>query len=147
MEKAEDVFIGFINQNKGRMTKARITILKEIYRRHDHFNADDIYLELKKRNENISRASVYRIIPLLLESKLIREINTNSGTKLYEHILGHKHHEHMRCEKCGELIEFKDDIIENDIEKLCKKIGFTHNGHTILINGICKNCRNELKYE
>jgi|WetSurMetagenome_2_1015567.scaffolds.fasta_scaffold303032_2 Fur family transcriptional regulator, ferric uptake regulator len=140
MKEEENVFADYINQTKGRMTKARTTILKEIYRRHDHFNADDIYMELKQRNFNISRASIYRIFPHLLKAGLIRELNTNTGKKLYEHILGHKHHEHMKCDKCGALIEFKDDIIEKNIDKLCSSLGFVPESHTILITGICKKC-------
>jgi Fur family ferric uptake transcriptional regulator len=140
MKKEENIFMEYINKNKGRITKARIIILNEIYRRHDHFNADDIYIELKNRNFNISRATIYRIFPVLLNAQLIREVSTNTGKKLYEHILGHNHHEHMKCEKCGALIEFKDKIIEKNINKLCSSINFVPKSHTILITGICKKC-------
>ncbi len=140
MKKEENIFSEYINQNKGRMTKARTIILNEIYRRHDHFDADDIYIDLKKRNYNISKATIYRIFPVLLKAQLIREITTNSGKKQYEHILGHNHHEHMKCEKCGALIEFKDEIIEKNIIELCSSLDFIPSSHTILITGICKKC-------
>ncbi len=133
----------YIKKNGGRITPSRMIILKEIYRRHDHFDAEDIYLELKKAGQNISRASIYRTIPLLLDSGLVRELKSVDKQKRYEHILGHKHHEHMICEKCGALIEFDDVMLEEDINKLCYAEEFKPVSHQIIITGICKQCNKD----
>ena len=140
MKKQEKSLADFIRKSGGRMTQSRTAILEEIYRRHDHFNADDIYTELMKRGINMSKASVYRTLPVLLEAGLVREIKAIDKQKRYEHTLGHKHHEHIVCEKCGKIIEFDDRKIEEYIYRFCSEKEFEHLTHQILVTIVCKQC-------
>jgi len=90
-------------------------------------------------------ATVYRTIPLFVESGFIKEILQYQNTATYEHILGHKHHDHMLCVKCGKVIEFRDDRIEKLQDEVCKKYNFKSVEHRLGIRGYCRQCQKKIK--
>jgi Fur family ferric uptake transcriptional regulator len=140
MNDQQEELAKYIKKMGGRLTPSRLLILKEIYRRHDHFDAEALCSELQKTHKSVSLASIYRTLPLLLDAGLIREIKTNNKKKLYEHVLGHHHHEHMICEECGKIIEFGDNPLERNIHQICERKRFLPKSHQIIITGICKEC-------
>jgi Fur family ferric uptake transcriptional regulator len=131
-------------KSKGlKFTPERRIILKEVFSFHHHFDVDQLYDKLRKHSENISRATIYRTLPLLVESELIRETLRCQGKVSYEHVFGHKHHDHMVCIGCGKVIEFRDERIEKLQDALCKKYSFQPKEHRLGIRGYCKKCRDK----
>ncbi|WP_321494625.1 FeoA domain-containing protein [uncultured Desulfobacter sp.] len=61
-------------------------------------------------------------------------------TMLYEHRHLGVHHDHMVCTKCGEILEFNDDALENLQEKLAAEYGFFMLQHKMEIYGLCGQC-------
>ncbi|GAG53227.1 unnamed protein product, partial [marine sediment metagenome] len=105
----EDYIVKFdehLAQKGLKFTPARRTILKGAFSSHKHFDTDTLYEKLRAKGENISRATIYRTLPLLAESGLVKETLRCQGKVSYEHIFGHEHHDHMVCIKCGKVIEF-----------------------------------------
>jgi len=129
-------------ESKGlKFTPERRAILEEVFSLHKHFDADQLYESLRKRDEHLSRATIYRTLPLLVESNLIREVFHCQDKISYEHIFGHEHHDHIICIKCGKIVEFKDDRIERLQEEICKRYGFRPVEHRLGIKGYCKECQ------
>jgi len=96
-------------QKKGlRYTPEREQIIKEIFSTHDHFDVDTLYLRMRQKGLQISKASIYRLIPLLIEAGLIEEVFFEDGHMHYEHIYGHEPHCHLRCIGCKRIEEFRD---------------------------------------
>lgn len=141
MGEQRDLLTDHIKKKGGRITPSRLVILEEIYRRHDHFDAEDLFLELERNGMGISRASVYRTMPILLEAGLIRELKTEGTRKRYEHVLGHSHHEHIICAECGRIIEYEDADLEERIRKVCESKNVELVSHQVLIVGICQDCK------
>ena len=81
------------------------------------------------------------MLPLLVESGLIKEAIHYKERDFYEHILGHSHHDHIICIKCGRVIEFKEEKIEQLQDKVCKKYRFIPSEHHLEIKGYCKQCK------
>jgi len=141
MEKK--IFREFLKNRGQRFTKARAAILQKAFSTHGHFNPETLYLEIKETGLKASRASVYRTLNLLCECGLIeRAMKTEQGT-LYEHILGHVHHDHMFCVACGEIIEFYSEDLEKLQDELCRRQDFHGESHTLEIRGYCKRCQNK----
>jgi Fur family ferric uptake transcriptional regulator len=61
-------------------------------------------------------------------------------TILYEHRQLGVHHDHMVCTKCGAIIEFNDDALEDLQEKLAAEYGFFMLQHKMEIYGLCGQC-------
>lgn len=142
MEAAEEkMFREFMTRQGLKCTQERQLILREVFSIHQHFEADDIIFGLKRRGVRVSRASIYRTLPLLVESGLLREVHSSEKHSHYEHIFGHEHHDHLICTKCGRTIEFTDDRIEALQDRVCERHGFLPTSHILEITGVCGDCQ------
>ena len=141
MKSEIEVFREFI-RNKGlRKTPEREQVVKAVFAIHDHFDVDELYLLLQSQNEKISKATIYRTIPLLLESGLIQEAYFEDGHVHYEHIYGHEHHCHLRCLECGKVIEFTEETVKDVEGKVGERYDFRVTGHKLEVYGHCGKCK------
>lgn len=79
MKPELEVFQEFIRQRGLRRTLERELVLKEIFEIHGHFDVDELYLKLKQKGVRVSRASIYRALPLFRDEGLIREADFSEG--------------------------------------------------------------------
>jgi len=131
-----------LKENGLKFTKQRELVLKFLYDNEGHFTPEDIYTKLKQENPNlnIGIATVYRTLSFLETSEIASSISFGVQGKKYE--LGlKKHHDHLICTKCGEIIEFYDKVIEEKQEEIAKKFNFKMTDHTMKIVGLCENCQ------
>lgn len=141
----EDRFKSYLKSKGLKFTPERDAILKEIFSFHGHFNVDGLYERLLRHNKNISRATIYRTLPLLLENGLVEETFHCQDKSNYEHIFGHKHHDHMLCIGCGKVVGFREEEMEKLQEMVCKKYDFYSIEHKLEIKGYCKECYKKFK--
>lgn len=142
-----DTFRRFLESKELKLTKQRIIILKQVLGTNDHFNADEIYEATRKKQLNISRATVYRTLSHIEKCDLIRKLESVNGRSYYEHMLSKKQHEHIYCTQCGKIIEFSDSIMEERIKTVSGLNGFTITNHAFQIFGICNDCRQKLELQ
>ncbi|MFH1352558.1 MAG: Fur family transcriptional regulator [bacterium] len=146
MKEAEKKFINFLKAGGMKFTPERKIVLNEVLLLHRHFDTEELFQTLYKKRKRVSRASVYRILPLLVEAGLTAETPLRRRDKTnYEYIFGHGHHDHMLCLDCGGAIEFYDDRIENLANEICRKYGFKAVERRLGIKGYCRACRKKLK--
>ena len=141
MTQAIETFAKYLSSKDLKLTKEREAVLREIFLRRGHLDAEDLWHSLRKKKKRASRATVYRTLELLVDSGMVRKVDLGHGHSHYEHVLGDAHHEHMVCLKCGKVIEFSDKRIERSLRKLCEKSGFEQCSHHFQIFGYCKDCR------
>jgi len=137
-------FQAILKENTLKFTKQRELVLKFLYENEGHFTPEDIYTLLKQENPdiNIGIATVYRTLTLLETSNIASSISFGVQGKKYE--LGpKKHHDHLICTKCGDIIEFFDETIEERQEEIAKKFNFQMTDHTMKIIGLCEKCQNQ----
>jgi Fur family ferric uptake transcriptional regulator len=135
-------FQTLLKENSLKFTKQRELVLKFLYENDGHFTPEDIYTLLKEQypEVNIGIATVYRTLTLLETSQIASSISFGVQGKKYE--LGlKKHHDHLICTQCGDIIEFFDETIENRQEEIAKKFNFQMTDHTMKIIGLCENCQ------
>ena len=101
-----------------RYTNQRQAVWDEIKSNDDHRDAEQIYNALRNNNLNVSRATVYRTIDVLVKNNLVRQLELGDGRKRYENKLDSSHHDHIVCLSCGDIQEFVDDLIENQQDKI-----------------------------
>lgn len=106
-----------------------------------HLRAEDIFSKLKDENQDVSLATVYRVLTSFEEVGLIKKHNFSDGHAVFEINKG-EHHDHLVCNECGLIEEFVDDTIEKRQDDIAKNKGFKIIDHTMIIYGICKNCQN-----
>lgn len=135
-------FRAFIAQKGLRNTPEREEIIDEIFSSPEHFDVDELYLRLRNDGSKVSKASIYRSLPLIMECDLIREVWHEEGHMHYEPIFGHGHHCHLRCINCGKVIEFVEEEIKQIQNNLGKKYGFEIIDHRLDVTGYCPDCKN-----
>lgn len=128
-------------QSKGkRTTSQRRVLVDHVFSRHEHFDADELIDQLKRRGEDsVSRATVYRALDELVEAGLLRKMTLGSRA-VYEHDYGYPQHDHLHCTVCDELFEFRSEELLALREAVAKGSGFRVTGHRLTISGICQSC-------
>ena len=124
-----------------RLTPQRLGVFDRVFATHDHFSAETLYGWLKEDPESrVSRATVYRTLDLLERGGFIESFNTGLGEKVYEHVMGHAHHDHMVCRSCGAIVEFHDERIEALQLENARAHGFEVHSHVLRLAGYCRAC-------
>lgn len=140
MKEAKSAFDHFLSRKNLRMTPQRGLIMDVFLKREDHLTSEELYDIVKKKDKSIGQATVYRTLKLLSEAGIAREVDFGDGVVRYEHSYGHKHHDHLICERCGKSIEVVDQHIEDLQERLAQKHGFVLTGHKMYLFGLCGEC-------
>jgi Fur family peroxide stress response transcriptional regulator len=119
-----------------RQREALLDILKNT---KQHTSAEWLYQEMKKDFPNVSLATVYRNLNLLLGTKQIIRIDIGSGTEHYD--ADCKEHYHFVCRRCASIT----DVYLPPFTELNKKAEELNGGvidsHSLIFYGICKNCK------
>ncbi len=136
IEKIED----FLKQKHLKFTEERKLIIDEMLSSQRHFEPEELVEHLRQKGKRVSRATVYRTLELLIEGGLVKKVCLGEHCFRYEHILGRKNHSHMVCLKCGALIEFSDEMIDQRQKWLSEQQGFEVLSRCFQIFGYCKNC-------
>jgi Fur family ferric uptake transcriptional regulator len=141
MKSEIQVFREYIRQRSLRRTQEREEILQEIFAIHGHFDVDELHLRLRGKRSKVSKASIYRALPLFIDCGLVREVEFSDGHWHYEHIYGHAHHSHLRCLGCGEVLEFEEPHLRLLEEHLAREYGYRIKGHHLQVHGYCATCQ------
>ena len=96
---------------------------------------------LRAQGRAPGRASIYRVLDLLVEHGLVERIAVGDGQTRFERVLpdGHHHH-HLVCEHCGRLVAFDDAGLERAIADLSERLGVRVDSHDVLLRGCCQRC-------
>lgn len=140
IQREMDAFVRVLKENSMKVTNQRMVVAECIFRTHAHFTADDLTDFLKNRYKSVSKATVYRILSILVDAGLIDEHDFGQSQKFYEHSLGHEHHDHLICTRCGKIIEFMDPDIEKLQVAAARRYNFQVTDHTLNIYGLCAPC-------
>lgn len=140
MEPEIKIFQEFLKKRGMRHTREREAIVKEILSTKSHFDVDELYVRLRKKN-SVSKPSIYRTIPLLIEAGILMEVYLENGHMHYEHVYGRDHHCHLRCTKCRKILDVNDPRLGEIEKEIAEQHGFESDGHKLEISGICPNCR------
>lgn len=137
----EEILREHLRARNLRVTPERLAVLQGVLDREGHFDAEDLLEHLRHSKKPVSRATLYRTLDHLAEAGIVKKHRFQEGHALFESVHGREHHDHMVCERCGTVIEFVSEQIEDLQDEICKKHGFRAHGHVHQIFGICRSCQ------
>ena len=123
-----------------RYNQQRQSVWDELCATNDHRDAEEIYLAIRQSGLNVSRATVYRTIDVLVKNKMARKLELGDGRARYEHKVNATHHDHLICIQCGKIEEFMDEVIESRQDEIVKKFGYKLVRHIHQLFIICSEC-------
>ncbi|HWB60789.1 MAG TPA: transcriptional repressor [Chthoniobacteraceae bacterium] len=128
----------FIEQKGLRKTTQREAIVKAAFSTNEHYTAEELLEMAKKVEPSVSRATVYRTLPLLVECGVLKEMDFGKEFKYYDpNYNEHPIHNHLICVDCDKIVEFEDvniDTLENCISK---RLGFSPSKKIVRIEANC----------
>lgn len=122
-----------------KVTLPRMKILEILETSGDarHMTAEDVYDELRKRDEKIGLATVYRVLTQFEAAGLVERHHFEGGQAVFELNRGH-HHDHIVCLDCGKVEEFVDQTIEKCQSRIAEERGFSISDHSLTLYGSCQ---------
>lgn len=144
MTRLMERFNHFISKNKLRHSSQREQVAQVFFETTDHIAVEDLYKKVQKINPKIGIATVYRTLNLLVDSGLAEKRHFDTGATTYEPA-SEKHHDHLICLSCHNVVEFKNDKIEALQEEVAKKHRYTLKSHKMELYGVCSTCRSSDK--
>jgi Fur family ferric uptake transcriptional regulator len=98
---AKQRFLDFAARKGLRLTAQRRAIIDTVFNTRRHFTAEELLGWARQRDRSVSRATVYRTLPLLTESGLVQEMDFGKDYKFYDpNYAEHPHHNHIICQDC-----------------------------------------------
>jgi len=126
-----------------RLTALRKRVLELVWQSHKPLGAYDILAVLSEQDgRRAAPPTVYRALDFLLENGLVHRIASLNA------FIGCNHPEHphqgqfLICRHCHTAIELERPAIAEAIDSAAGSAGFTVEGQTVEVVGLCSNCRN-----
>ncbi len=137
-------FDEYLRTRSLKLTSQRERIFERAFETHEHFTAETLYGWMREGpGAQVSRATVYRTLNLLEEGGFVMSMSNGRGEIVYEHVLGHEHHDHIICIECGRIDEFQNVEIEALQIDVARKLGYELSHHTLRLDGVCAACRSK----
>ena len=135
---AKEKFLAFLEQKNLRITSQRRAIVDIVFGTDQHFNAEQLLEWARKIDSSVSRATVYRTLPLLTESGLVHEMDFGKDYKIYDpNYADHPNHNHIICDDCDKVVEFESDQLDTLENEISQNLGFHVKTQQLRINASC----------
>jgi Fur family transcriptional regulator, ferric uptake regulator len=120
---------------------ARLAIIELLGREHCCLTALEIFDKLRAEGRHVGIASVYRVLDLLVQHRLVQRVDVGGGHVRYEpqHASG-EHHHHIVCDDCGNVEAFSNPKLEQVLHEIEGSVGYSISGHEVVLHGECGNC-------
>ena len=135
---AKEKFLAFLEQKNLRITSQRRAIVDTVFGTDQHFNAEQLLEWAREIDESVSRATIYRTLPLLTESGLVHEMDFGKDYKIYDpNYADHPNHNHIICDDCDKVVEFESEKLDTLENEISQNLGFQVKTQQLRINASC----------
>ena len=138
----QERFSEFLQARGKRVTRQRRVIVDHVARRHEHFDAEQLLVDLRgtPAGARASRPTIYRTLAEMVEAGLLKKMVLD-GRAVYEHDYGYPQHDHLYCTGCRKLIEFSSDEVVRIRNAVAAQHQFRAQSHRLIVTGLCLDCR------
>lgn len=136
---AREKFRKFLTQKGLRATSQRLAIFDAAFTLEEHFTAEQLLDHARKLDDSVSRATVYRTLPIMTESALLREVDIGSGEKFYRPNLagGATQVAQVVCLDCDKIFEISAPFLEWYGNSVASKIDLSPVSQRLQVSARC----------
>ena len=138
IEDPTESFKEFLISKGLRVTNQRIVIFDAAFAMSEHFTAEDLLEKSRKLDPSVSRATVYRALPVLTESGLIREVDVGHDNKYYLAIhCARTFQAQVVCVDCDKIFEVDAPFMEWYGKTVCDKLEMKAETQRLQVSAQC----------
>jgi Fur family ferric uptake transcriptional regulator len=126
------------------MTAQRRLLLELLRDADEHIDAKELYRRASARDESIGPATVYRSLNLFKELGIVDERRLGKVRCYYE-MKQSPEHQHLVCQGCGKVVEFRNPLIGQLIKAVRQEHGFKITKAELYLEGCCPECEEKEK--
>ncbi len=134
-------FHAYLVKNQLKSTRQRDLIAQTFFSSTGHHSIEELLALIREQNPRIGYATVYRTLKLLTECGLAALRRFGDGQTKYETAGDTAHHDHLICIECGHVLEFQNNQIELEQERVARSFGFNLVRHRLELYGLCPKAR------
>jgi Fur family ferric uptake transcriptional regulator len=123
---------------KAQRTRSQERILNLLKNLNRGVSAQDIYVELRNRDQSMGLATVYRALEALKLEGIVQVRTLGSGESLYSSVQQDRHH--LTCLQCGDSIPIDQCPVHQLETQLQASHQFKIYYHTLEFFGLCDRC-------
>ncbi len=112
-----------------------MTLLQSLKR---SISAQDLYIELRNREQDMGLATVYRSLEALKLQGAVQVRTLANGESVYSSIKSDRHH--LTCVNCGTSVPIDQCPVHDLEQQLEKSHTFKVYYHTLEFFGLCQKC-------
>ncbi len=131
----------YIEERGLKRSRQRERIAQTFFDMGGHVTVEQLVVRCRREDARISVATVYRTVKLLAECGLASARQFGDGQTRYESAAGRAHHDHLICTRCGEIVEFANELIESQQAQVARRHGFEVESHRLELYGRCARCK------
>lgn len=140
IETAENVFREYLRDRGLKYTEERQAILRAVMKNDEHFEAEQLLLDMRQAGHRVGKATIYRSLKILVACGIVKEVHFSNKQVHYEHTYGQDPHDHMVCRRCGRIIEFDAAEVTRLRTLIAAEHRFHALSHRFAIMGLCEAC-------
>lgn len=139
--ESTSAYLDSVRPPGGKRSSKRDLIVNVFLRQEGHLSADDLVDLIRREDQKISRATVYRTLQWMVDAGVARKVDFGEGRFRFEHSYRHPRHFHLICKSCNRSSEFLSSDIESLLEEIAAARNFTGRQSVVQIYGTCEECR------
>ena len=134
-------FHAYLAKKGLKSTRQRDVIAEKFFSAPGHLSIEALLALAREDHPRVGYATVYRTLKLLTECGLAAERRFGEGHTMYETAGDTEHHDHLICLECGYVLEFHNEDIEREQERVARSFGFNVIRHKHELYGLCPRAR------
>ena len=131
-------FSDFLMSKGLRMTGQRKGVFEALFKQSGHFTAEQLLKDAQSLDDTVSRATVYRCLPLLVESGVIRKIDVGQDNKFYAlNGSSETFKAQVICSNCEKIFDIDAPFMEWYGKNVSEKLGLDVKDQRLQVHAEC----------
>ena len=137
-DAVREKFKAFLAEQGHRVTNQRLAIFDAAMAQTEHFTAEQLLVHAKAIDDSVSRATVYRTLPLMTGSHALREVDIGTGEKFYLRVTaGNNQVAQVVCVDCDKIFEISAPFMEWYGSTVSLKLGLKPVSQRLQVSAQC----------
>lgn len=117
-----------------------MAIFEAVFNESSHFTAEELLDKAREIDRTVSRATVYRTLPIFVESQLVREVDIGTNLKYYmpNNAEGDAHKAQVICTDCQKIFEIPAPFMEWYSNTVSSNLGLSPVSQRLQVNATCQ---------